>query len=410
MASNKGQPKRKAQEIELPTRGQDAAERKRVLNVLAQRRYRQRKKEHVQKLEAQTQSLDNRDANDGPKLIQSKDLSSDNRSTSSPLSQTHSGRLQCEPSIMYEADAIATEEFEGNSFDPTAYFSSTSPGQLQKDSLDQSTADQSNLFQVDPFAVYDVNNLALPASNQCFWDTTLEFPSISNSPQSSTTGSSSNGSASWSLTPLPLADDADDTTVGQTGKQPSPRRPTEDLQYCFPDEANLEILELTLLRGCMMVARRINVHEIMWSLSAVSPFTDPSMAFAQYRHLPANLQPTMVQMTVPHHPIVDLLPWPAVRDRMIMVLSQPPGLRPPQAASPTALLDFVYDIEDSAEGIRLSGSDPYSANNWEVGEKVFKSWWWIFDRDVVRRSNELRESRGAPLLGSNPGSVLGEVA
>jgi hypothetical protein len=410
MSSTKGQPKRKAQDIELPTRGQDAAERKRVLNVLAQRRYRQRKKEHVQKLEAQTQPLATIGPNDQHKITQSKDLSSDDRSISSTSSQTHSGRSQCEPSIINEVHEIATEEFEENSFDPTAYFSSTSPGQLQKDPLDQATAGQSNLFPVDPFAVYDVDNLAFPASNQCFWDTSLEFPSISNSPQSSTTGSSSNGSTSWSLTSLPLADDADDAIVSRKWKQPSPRPQTEDLQYCFPDEANLEILELTLLRGCTMIARRINVHETMWSLSAASPFTDPSMAFAQYKHLPVNLQPTMVQMTVPHHPIVDLLPWPAVRDRMIMILSQPPDLRPPQAASPTALLDFVYDIEDSSEGIRISGSDPYSANNWEVGEKVFKSWWWIFDRDVVRRSNELRESRGAPLLGSNPGSILGEVA
>ena len=92
---------------------------------------------------------------------------------------------------------------------------------------------------------------------------------------------------------------------------------------------------------------------------------------------------------------------------MIMVLSQPPDIRPPSAASPLALFEFVYDIEDSAEGIRISGSDPFSEHNWELGEKVFKSWWWVFDRDIIRRSNELRVSRGAPLLG---GSILGEVA
>jgi len=89
-------------------------------------------------------------------------------------------------------------------------------------------------------------------------------------------------------------------------------------------------------------------------------------------------------------------------------LSQPPELRPPSAASPMALVDLVYDIEDSAEGVRISGSDPYSDRNWEVGEKVFKSWWWCFDKDIIRRSNELRASRGAPMLGT--GSILGEVA
>ena len=414
MSSSSNQPKRKAQEIEVPGRGEDAAERKRVLNVLAQRRYRQRKKEHVQKLEAQVQPLDKSDSSEPQNLLQSRRSSSENASESARLSsRAQGGTSQYETSIINEVPAIVSEqEFDENLFDPTVCFASTSsPGQFQKGPLNQGPAGQSDLFQVDPFTMYDANSLAFPADSLSFWDLSLGMPSISNSPQSSTTGSSSNGSASWSLTSLPVADETDNATVGEMGKQLSPRSQADGLQYCFPDEANLEVLELTLLRGCMMVARRMNIHETMWSLTAVSPFTDPAMAFAQYKHLPPNLQPSMVQMTIPHHPILDLLPWPAVRDRMIMILSQPPESRPPQAASPTALLDFVYDIEDSSEGVRISGSDPYSANNWEVGEKVFKSWWWIFDRDVVRRSNELRQSRGAPLLGgSRSGSILGEVA
>ncbi|KEF58127.1 uncharacterized protein A1O9_06050 [Exophiala aquamarina CBS 119918] len=413
MTTNKSQPKRKAEQIELPSRGEDASERKRVLNVLAQRRYRQRKKEHVQKLEAQVQPSDRTEGRDQQKSSQSTDLPP-GKTSASPLSSspTHGGTSQYEPTMTTDVPAIVSEDFDESSFDPTACFSAASPGQFQKEFLNQGSVGQSDLFQDDPFAMYDINSLAFPVNSQSFWDMSLGMPSISNSPQSSTTASSSNGSASWSLTPVPIADEADNATVDKTGKQLSPRPQADGLQYCFPDEATLEVLELTLLRGCMMVARRIDVHEIMWSLTASSPFTDPSMAFAQYKHLPTNLQPSMVQLTVPHHPILDILPWPAVRDRMIMILAQPPEARPPQAASPTALLDFVYDIEDSSEGVRISGSDPYSANNWEVGEKVFNSWWWIFDRDVVRRSNELRKSRGAPLLGSSgtPGSILGELA
>lgn len=68
-------------------------------------------------------------------------------------------------------------------------------------------------------------------------------------------------------------------------------------------------------------------------------------------------------------------------------------------------MDLAYDIEDSAEGIRIFGPDPYSDSNWEIGEKVFRSWWWAFDRDVIRRSNELRVSRGAPPLGVGDSQV-----
>jgi hypothetical protein len=75
-----------------------------------------------------------------------------------------------------------------------------------------------------------------------------------------------------------------------------------------------------------------------------------------------------------------------------------------------ALIEFVYDLEDGAEGVRIAGSDPCSDQNWEIGEKVFSSWWWMFDRDIVRRSNELRAMRGAPMLGTSirVGSVQGK--
>ncbi|KAK5063166.1 hypothetical protein LTR84_005242 [Exophiala bonariae] len=414
MSSTKSLPKRKADDIDLPVRGQDPAERKRVLNVLAQRRYRQRKKEHIEKLEAHVKPVDFAVPNDKQSSRRTKALSSDTQPVASRSSQqVRGGTAQVDPtSIITELPIIVSEICDDNPLDPALCFLSSSPTQVQKPPMTQAVEATSDPFLMDPFVAYDTTRTSI-LDGQSFWATPIALPSISNSPESSTTGSSSRESVSWSLPLFPLVDEEEDhttaTTMGQSN-QISARSPTNDLQYCFPDEAHLEVLELTLLRGCMMIATRLNVSDIIWSLTAQSPFTEPFMAFAQYRHLPANLQPTMVQMTVPHHPIIDLLPWPRVRDRMITILSQPPEMRPPQAASQTALLDFVYDIEDSSEGMRLSGSDPYSANNWEVGEKVFSSWWWIFDRDILRRSNELRQSRGAPLLGSQPGTVLGEVA
>ncbi|RMZ82117.1 hypothetical protein DV737_g2216, partial [Chaetothyriales sp. CBS 132003] len=124
----------------------------------------------------------------------------------------------------------------------------------------------------------------------------------------------------------------------------------------------------------------------------------------QFDHLPDNLRPTRAQLTHPHHPLLDLLPWPSVREKLVLIFSLPAEKRPPCAASPTALLELVYDIEDSAEGVRIWGDDPCSDKSWEVGEKVFVNWWWALDRDVIRRSNEMRRARGAKLLGQ--GSVL----
>jgi hypothetical protein len=92
-----------------------------------------------------------------------------------------------------------------------------------------------------------------------------------------------------------------------------------------------------------------------------------------------------------------------------MVFSQPVDVRPRVAKSPTALLEFAYDLEDSAEGARIWGEDPHDDQAWEVGEKLFENWWWIFDTNIIRRSNEIRRRRGAKMLGTGEGTVLGEI-
>ncbi|KIX07484.1 uncharacterized protein Z518_02137 [Rhinocladiella mackenziei CBS 650.93] len=374
MPDMKSQVKRKAPELELPRPGEDAAERKRVLNVLAQRRYRQRRKEHLQNLEAQV-------SNTEAGTIATPHTTAE---VSNAPSSIHADQVLFEPSTYLEEVT-----FEG------------SPPH-REDTLNQC---QLLTPEADPFATQDASLFEFPTDNQCFWDASILLPSLPSTPLSESTHSS-NQSTTWSLTSLPGIDGPPPKSPSHP---PSPAAPLgQDIQYSFPDEAHLEMTELTLLRGCMSIARRMNIQEMIWSLTSTSPFTEPAMAMAQFNHLPLNLQPTALQMTMAHHPLIDLLPWPSVRDRIIMVLSQPPDLRPSGAASPMALLEFVYDIEDSAEGIRISGNDPYSGNNWEIGEKVFKSWWWMFDKAIIRRSNELRAARGAPLLGN--GSVLGEVA
>lgn len=355
-----------------------------MLNVLAQRRYRQRRKEHVQKLEAQASNANPPDS-----------------STPSPQDQITQGTV--ETSCGGQVDtALPTQPL----FEPSAYFEQIPLEDDQLYPLETSSRGQSLISQQDPFAAYDAGPFASPPENQLLWDTSVRLTSLTNTPLSSSSCSSSNQSTNWSL--VSLLGPSRPPEEANSPQSTHPAVADQDLQYSFPDEAHLEMTELTLLRGCMAIARRMNIHELIWSFTSTSPFTDPSMALAQFTHLPVNLQPTLLQMTITHHPVIDLLPWPSVRDKLIQVLSQPPEVRPSGAVSPMALLDFVYDLEDSAEGVRIFGSDPYSGQSWELGEKVFQGWWWVFDKDIIRRSNELRASRGAPMLGM--GSVLGEVA
>lgn len=366
-SQSQSQSKRKAEDLSLPAKGDDPAERKRVLNVLAQRRYRQRRREHVKKLEKSAESPA------GTPSVGS-------------LSEKDNVREAKQQSTVF-ANASATIDGPAASIIDNLSFEKLDQAYPQTDfdhMATNATAMSLPGANNDPVA-YDFSFTAFPddlqlSANNPDWQ--LPWLPDSHSPSSH----------SSSLTSL--------STPGSS--KPSP--PCD-----FPDETNLPVLELVLLRGALSVASRLGIADIIWSLESTSPFSKPINAFNDYSHLPINLQPTALQRTITHSPIIDLLPWPTVRDKLIHIFSAPPELRPGNAAKPTAILEFVYDLEDSAEGVRIWGDDPYDDKNWEVGEKVFKGWWWAFDAEVVARSNQLREQRGAKLLGHGPGTVLGEV-
>ena len=202
--------------------------------------------------------------------------------------------------------------------------------------------------------------------------------------------------------------------------------------FTFPDDHTIHIPTLTLLNAAMSVARRLGLSEIIWDLTSVSPFckdlgtptsglstpslvTYPSIAASttssgtadgadseQQTHistLPPHLQPTPTQRLIPHHPMLDLLPWPNVRDKLIQVFHLPVSQRPKTAQDPMGILRLVYDIEDAGgEGINVHGQDPFQASGWEIGQLVFERWWWAFETDIVQTSNQARKKRGAKTL------------
>jgi hypothetical protein len=81
-----------------------------------------------------------------------------------------------------------------------------------------------------------------------------------------------------------------------------------------------------------------------------------------------------------------------------MIFSLPDEARPAPARGSMALFNFVYDLEDGAEGVRIYGHDPCDADSWEIGQLFFERWWFLFDRAIVERSNRWRALRGAPAL------------
>lgn len=202
--------------------------------------------------------------------------------------------------------------------------------------------------------------------------------------------------------------------------------------FTFPDDRLIEVPSLTLLNAVLTVAVRLNVADRLWDTRAVSPFyigsgsspTAPTMhtdlpssgnplygmaelardlygseLFPDLSGIPAHLQPTSTQRLIPHHPLLDLLPWPSTRDKLIQVFNVPPYLRPPVARDPLGMVRLVYDMEDpGGEGLSLSGQDPFEPRVWVIGQVMFDRWWWAFEANVINECNRLRRERGKDVL------------
>ncbi|KAK2033702.1 hypothetical protein LX32DRAFT_635160 [Colletotrichum zoysiae] len=169
----------------------------------------------------------------------------------------------------------------------------------------------------------------------------------------------------------------------------------------FPDRYLLPMSDLKVLEALLRVATRLGSSSVMWDPAATSPFQLGTGTAAEL--LPETWRPTASQVLVPHHPIMDFLPWPEVRDRVINLFNLPDEARPPAARGQLGLVNFAYDLEDSGEGARVWGADPYDASSWEVGQVLFERWWFLFDRKVVEQSNKWRRLRGAATLQMRPG-------
>lgn len=195
----------------------------------------------------------------------------------------------------------------------------------------------------------------------------------------------------------------------------------DTLSFTFPDDRILEVPSLTLLNAAVKVAQRLKISELIWDISAISPFyqnqtsssstlSPPSLTTTQTSpepshpgtysstpidELPPHLRPTPTQCSVPHHPILDLLPWPSTRNKLIQVFTLPVELRPESARDSMALLQLVQDLEDDGgEGVRINGQDPFQPRAWEIGQVLLERWWWALDYGAIQSSSRAREKRG----------------
>ncbi|KAJ5763305.1 hypothetical protein N7533_001986 [Penicillium manginii] len=383
-----------------PKLDEDSAERKRVLNVLAQRRYRKKKRERLQALESRVNDSVNT-------LSLSMTISPDTRDAST----THESILESQDqslgqlSLSY-SPADFREDYQTAKENTAFALPVLEPSEPSNQNFPSFAAEHGDseawgnfaFSEIDPFGSF------------------LEIPALEIGPEP----------GGLSELDEQLASEVPGITVGNHGI-------SEELQayeasfFTFPDDHTLEVPSLTLLNAAMKVAVQLKVSDIIWDIASISPFYQPlspsssdtslsppalesglstsgpsPTSFSSQidlTELPLHLQPTRTQRSIAHHPVLDLLPWPSVRDKLIQVFHLPVHMRPGNAQDPMGLIRFVYDMEDdSGEGVTITGQNPLEPGTWEIGQLVFERWWWAFDTGVIEGSNRSRKTRGKARL------------
>ncbi|PVH74707.1 hypothetical protein DL98DRAFT_519045 [Cadophora sp. DSE1049] len=129
---------------------------------------------------------------------------------------------------------------------------------------------------------------------------------------------------------------------------------------------------------------------------ALSPFNrlrgplplQPELTGTRFSSLPASLQPTELQNAVPHHPWIDLLPMPAMRDNIFR--------QEIDSFDEDELCHAMRGQAPENKSGLLVWRDPWEATSWEVTEDFINSWGWVIEGcvDLIYSTNIWRERRG----------------
>ena len=189
------------------------------------------------------------------------------------------------------------------------------------------------------------------------------------------------------------------------------RNPVFDLyQFAYPISAG-HLLPLTLFN----LVRGLTTNIIPLGIDPRLMHTDISSAFIsmplssglpnQASCLPPTLQPTYLQQTIPHHPEVDVLPFPKLRDNGLLAAGSYDedglcmnilGLDRTGSSMP----ELDRDTDTARTGLLVWG-EPGFHGSWKVSEGFAKKGQWIFcgSTELLESTNYWRQQRGEqPLI------------
>ncbi|KAJ8656899.1 hypothetical protein O0I10_007496 [Lichtheimia ornata] len=103
------------------------------------------------------------------------------------------------------------------------------------------------------------------------------------------------------------------------------------------------------------------------------------------------LQPTLLQLAIPHDPRIDLIPTPHMRDRMIIFRD---------------LMDYDRCFSMLLNGAVYHGGDPTMSESWELPGDFFAEFWYLATNYDYNKTNKWRRLKGLPEVDLEPKDML----
>ena len=171
---------------------------------------------------------------------------------------------------------------------------------------------------------------------------------------------------------------------------------------------NIGVKQVLFVAACIANASLLGLSvESLDCCSAKSPFFRNSISesaakaacLSDFQHLKPHLRPCVAQLMYRHHPYIDVLPFPTVRERLIKL-----------ACDNEPMIDedeFCNDLENDGlicwgssvgSGSSVVGSGaPWDVRSWEAQDWFVKKWWILIggaEGEIFKQTQWWREMRG----------------
>lgn len=177
------------------------------------------------------------------------------------------------------------------------------------------------------------------------------------------------------------------------------------------DHKFINLLYYNVFRAFQVNINALGLSAYLISLDILSPFNEVPLGgtileifedtvlnvpkLDMVSSLPPALKPTALQISILHHPWIDLFPCPKLRDNL---------LRAGDALDSSAICNAVCEgNEDGVSGLIVWG-DPWDPSGWEVTERFMRNWPWMLEGcdEVIEGTNYWRALRGLEKLSLDP--------